>query len=160
MQPTSTVYQNWFFCFQLIKLTQFFQSPPSCFRPVLQSQFRFDNECNLNLPENHKRVSQEASEVPQAAHALTANTDDDAWSAVLSSEPVKQAQIQVQEPRDVAVVHDKDKHVSARSRKLWSSRWELHVNPSFCNYSRFLRLKYGHCEVFWNGGLKIWEIAT
>lgn len=24
---------------------------------LLQSQFRFDNECYLNLPENHKRVS-------------------------------------------------------------------------------------------------------
>lgn len=24
----------------------------------LQSQFRFDNECHLNLPDNHKRVSE------------------------------------------------------------------------------------------------------
>lgn len=24
---------------------------------TLQSQFRFDNECHLNLPDNHKRVS-------------------------------------------------------------------------------------------------------
>lgn len=24
----------------------------------MQSQFRFDNECYLNLPENHKRVSE------------------------------------------------------------------------------------------------------
>lgn len=24
---------------------------------TFQSQFRFDNECNLNLPDNHKRVS-------------------------------------------------------------------------------------------------------
>lgn len=23
-----------------------------------QSQFRFDNECNINLPDNHKRVSE------------------------------------------------------------------------------------------------------
>lgn len=27
------------------------------FFPPLQSQFRFDNECYLNLPDNHKRVS-------------------------------------------------------------------------------------------------------
>lgn len=26
---------------------------------LTQSQFRFDNECYLNLPDNHKRVSQE-----------------------------------------------------------------------------------------------------
>lgn len=25
--------------------------------PIFQSQFRFDNECYLNLPDNHKRVS-------------------------------------------------------------------------------------------------------
>lgn len=27
----------------------------------MQSQFRFDNECYLNLPENHKRVSESAT---------------------------------------------------------------------------------------------------
>lgn len=26
--------------------------------PRKQSQFRFDNECNISLPENHKRVSE------------------------------------------------------------------------------------------------------
>lgn len=26
-----------------------------------QSQFRFDNECNISLPENHKRVSETAA---------------------------------------------------------------------------------------------------
>lgn len=26
-----------------------------------QSQFRFDNECNISLPENHKRVSESAA---------------------------------------------------------------------------------------------------
>lgn len=36
-----------------------------------QSQFRFDNECNISLPENHKRVSEttapklESAEIPQ-----------------------------------------------------------------------------------------------
>lgn len=38
-----------------------------------QSQFRFDNECYLNLPENHKRVS--------ISGASTSDTDPDAGTA-------------------------------------------------------------------------------
>lgn len=30
-----------------------------CMLLLFQSQFRFDNECYLNLPDNHKRVSDE-----------------------------------------------------------------------------------------------------
>lgn len=31
-----------------------------------QSQFRFDNECNISLPENHKRVSETAPKLDAA----------------------------------------------------------------------------------------------
>lgn len=44
---------------------------------VLQSQFRFDNECHLNLPDNHKRVSEseQASSMTQtASDARTVST--------------------------------------------------------------------------------------
>lgn len=39
----------------------------------MQSQFRFDNECNLNLPDNHRRVSEWGDletelEPPEAIH--------------------------------------------------------------------------------------------
>lgn len=39
---------------------------------MFQSQFRFDNECNINLPDNHKRVS-ESNETNETSMALTAS---------------------------------------------------------------------------------------
>lgn len=46
----------------------------------LQSQFRFDNECYLNLPENHKRVSVQAinnaTATTPATSALMLDIDD------------------------------------------------------------------------------------
>ncbi|XP_049825585.1 neurobeachin isoform X2 [Aethina tumida] len=40
--------------------------------PGYKSQFRFDNECNINLPDNHKRVS-ESNETNETSMALTAS---------------------------------------------------------------------------------------
>jgi len=40
---------------------------------LLQCQFRFDNECNLSLPDNHKRVSESSQSSQQTCmpdHAL------------------------------------------------------------------------------------------
>ena len=57
-----------------------------------QSQFRFDNECYLNLPDNHKRVSL----TPQASFDLNAvdvssmiadDNDDDNGSNVVARTP-------------------------------------------------------------------------
>lgn len=40
-----------------------------------QSQFRFDNECHLNLPDNHKRVSDsEATSMSQFLNASDARS--------------------------------------------------------------------------------------
>ena len=58
----------------------------------LQSQFRFDNECYLNLPDNHKRVSL----TPRASFDLNAvdvtsmitdDNDDDSGSNVVARTP-------------------------------------------------------------------------
>ncbi|XP_074039370.1 A kinase anchor protein rugose isoform X1 [Leptinotarsa decemlineata] len=35
--------------------------------PGYKSQFRFDNECNINLPDNHKRVSDNNEQVPASS---------------------------------------------------------------------------------------------
>jgi len=43
---------------------------------LLQCQFRFDSECNLSLPDNHKRVS-ESSQSPQQTCM-----SDHAWLSV------------------------------------------------------------------------------
>lgn len=37
----------------------------------MQSQFRFDNECYLNLPDNHKRVSNSAANSDESASYST-----------------------------------------------------------------------------------------
>lgn len=55
----------------------------------LQSQFRFDNECYLNLPDNHKRVSL----TPQASidlnfdAAIIDDNDDANGSSVVARAP-------------------------------------------------------------------------
>lgn len=52
---------------------------------ILQSQFRFDNECYLNLPDNHKRVSltpQISYDVNTDAPAINDGKDDDTGSVL------------------------------------------------------------------------------
>jgi len=48
---------------------------------LLQSQFRFDNECNLNLPDNHRRVSEWGD--------VEAECDPPALPPLPSDEPIR-----------------------------------------------------------------------
>ncbi|CAH1123738.1 unnamed protein product [Ceutorhynchus assimilis] len=41
--------------------------------PGYKSQFRFDNECNINLPDNHKRVSDSSEDSSQSMVVITAS---------------------------------------------------------------------------------------
>ncbi|XP_057661633.1 neurobeachin isoform X4 [Diorhabda carinulata] len=44
--------------------------------PGYKSQFRFDNECNINLPDNHKRVSENSSQLPASSMPLPLTATD------------------------------------------------------------------------------------
>nr|CAH7719437.1 unnamed protein product [Callosobruchus chinensis] len=44
--------------------------------PGYKSQFRFDNECNLNLPDNHKRVSDNKEQLPASSMPLSLTASD------------------------------------------------------------------------------------
>lgn len=44
--------------------------------PGYKSQFRFDNECNINLPDNHKRVSENSGQLPASSMPLPLTATD------------------------------------------------------------------------------------
>ncbi|CAH1955198.1 unnamed protein product [Acanthoscelides obtectus] len=44
--------------------------------PGYKSQFRFDNECSLNLPDNHKRVSDNKQQLPASSMPLSLTASD------------------------------------------------------------------------------------
>lgn len=51
--------------------------------PGYKSQFRFDNECNINLPDNHKRVSQNENQSMTTVDARTVLYDGKLSNAIV-----------------------------------------------------------------------------
>ncbi|CAH1393721.1 unnamed protein product [Nezara viridula] len=51
--------------------------------PGYKSQFRFDNECHLSLPENHKRVSDESSDQQSTSPVISVLYDGKLSSAIV-----------------------------------------------------------------------------
>lgn len=94
-----------------------------------QSQFRFDNECNISLPENHKRVSETAPklenvEIPQlpdletppenpsdpetpidASQEDTKSTETEEACVVVKEDATPRGRRMADEAREVAAAH-------------------------------------------------------
>ncbi|VVC86512.1 unnamed protein product [Leptidea sinapis] len=75
--------------------------------PGYKSQFRFDNECNISLPENHKRVSDIAPEL-DADNALAAPLGEpsaDPADAAVREDATPRGRRLADEARHVAAAH-------------------------------------------------------
>ncbi|XP_045529711.1 neurobeachin isoform X5 [Pieris brassicae] len=82
--------------------------------PGYKSQFRFDNECNISLPENHKRVSDAApalAAIPETPDPIepVSPTAEDTGSAeacvVVKEDATPRGRRMAGEARDVAATH-------------------------------------------------------
>lgn len=105
-----------------------FDLKPLLFFPLTfgwQSQFRFDNEVNISLPENHKRVREpapslalaeipdppvipdipETPEIPASAEEDTREPEVDAASVVVKDDATPRGRRTADEAKEVAAAH-------------------------------------------------------
>ncbi|XP_060806416.1 neurobeachin isoform X1 [Amyelois transitella] len=86
--------------------------------PGYKSQFRFDNECNISLPENHKRVSETAA--PKLDNADQTPPDPETSPEIPESQPPDNASpsedTRIAEPEDACVVVKED--ATPRGRRM------------------------------------------
>ncbi|CAK1542794.1 unnamed protein product [Leptosia nina] len=87
--------------------------------PGYKSQFRFDNECNISLPENHKRVSESApaldtdlpetpdpiDPVSQTPEDATVTTDGEGACVVVKEDATPRGRRLADQAREVAAAH-------------------------------------------------------
>lgn len=88
--------------------------------PWKQSQFRFDNECNISLPENHKRVSEITA--PKLENADAPNPDPETTpqtpeiQAPDEEKPPHEEETKAADPEEACVVVKED--ATPRGRRL------------------------------------------
>ncbi|XP_026328145.1 neurobeachin isoform X1 [Hyposmocoma kahamanoa] len=112
--------------------------------PGYKSQFRFDNECNISLPENHKRVSENApklenAEIPQlpGLETLPENPSDPETPIDASQEDTKPT-----ETEEACVVVKEDatprgRRMADEAREVAAAHASLLVDIEACKRGQF-----------------------